>query len=65
MRYNERQGLADGVERIDDDGTVHFTEAVRAAVAAVDPGLAEPLEIGDLEARADRLDTALRFGNAL
>jgi hypothetical protein len=65
VRYNEQQGLADGVERIDDDGTVHFTETVREAVAAIDPGLAEPLEIGDLEARADRLDTALRFGNAL
>lgn len=65
VRYNEQQGLADGVERIDDDGTVHFTETVREAVAAVDPGLAEPLEIGDLEARADRLDAALRFGNSL
>ena len=60
VRYNEQQALADGVERIDDDGTVHFTEAVREAVAGLDPGLAEPLEIGDLEARADRLDAALR-----
>jgi hypothetical protein len=60
IRYNQQQALSDGVERIDDDGTVHFTETVREAVAAIDPGLAEPLEIGDLEARADRLDAALR-----
>jgi hypothetical protein len=60
VRFNEQQALADGVERIDEDGTVHFTEAAREAVAAIDPGLAEPLEIGSLEARADQLDAALR-----
>jgi hypothetical protein len=60
VRYNEQQGLADGVERIDDDGTVHFTDTVRQAVADIDPGLADPLEIADLEVRADRLDAALR-----
>jgi hypothetical protein len=60
VRFNQQQSRADGVEKIDDDGTVHFTEAAREAVAAVDPALAEPLEIGDLEARAARLDAALR-----
>jgi len=60
VRFNQQQSQADGVEKIDDDGTVHFTEAARAAVAPVDPALAEPLEIGDLEARAARLDAALR-----
>jgi hypothetical protein len=60
VRFNEQQALSDGVERIDDDGTVHFTESAREAVAAIDPGLAEPLEIGGLAARADQLDAALR-----
>ena len=60
VRFNQQQSQADGVEKIDDDGTVHFTEAAREAVAAVDPALAEPLEIGDLEARAAQLDAALR-----
>jgi hypothetical protein len=59
VRFNQQQSLADGVEKIDPDGTVHFTEAAREAVAAINPGLAEPLEIGDLEARADQLDVAL------
>jgi hypothetical protein len=60
VRFNQQQALADGVERIDDDGTVHFTEAARAAVAHVDPTLADPLEIGALEPRAEKLDAALR-----
>jgi hypothetical protein len=60
VRFNQQQSQADGVEKIDDDGTVHFTEAAREAVAAVDPALAEPLEIGDLTDRAAQLDAALR-----
>lgn len=59
VRFNDQQALADGVERIDDDGTVHFTASCREAIAAVDPGLADPLEVGDLEARAAQLDAAL------
>jgi hypothetical protein len=60
IRFNQQQARSDGVDHIDDAGTVHFTETVREAVAAIDPGLAEPLEIADLEARADLLDAALR-----
>jgi hypothetical protein len=60
VRFNQQQARADGVEKIDDDGTIHFTEAAREAVATIDPALAEPLEIGDLEARAAKLDAALR-----
>ena len=59
IAFNERMSHRDGVERIDDDGTVHFTAACRAAVATLDPGLAEPLPVGDLEGRAARLDAAL------
>jgi hypothetical protein len=57
--FSKQQALADGVERIGDDGTVYFTDACREAVADVDPGLAGPLEIGDLEERAARLDAAV------
>ena len=59
VSFNERMGRADGVERIDDDGTVHFTTACREAVAAFAPDLAEPLAVGDLLARASRLDEVL------
>jgi hypothetical protein len=55
--FCERIGRADGVERIDDDGTVHFTDAARAALAGVAPDLAEPLPFDDAEIarRARRL----------
>ena len=59
IAFNERMAHADGVARIDEDGTVHFTAACRDAVAALDPGLADPLPLGDLAARAARLDAAL------
>ena len=59
VAFNERMGRADGVERIDGDGTVHFTAACREAVADFAPDLAEPLAIGELAARAARLDEVL------
>lgn len=59
IAFNERMARADGIERIDPDGTVHFTEAARAAVADIAPDLAEPLAVGDIEARAARLDEVL------
>jgi hypothetical protein len=59
IAFNEQMGRADGVERIDDDATVHFTPACREAVAELDPDLAAPLPISDLQTRAARLDAAL------
>ncbi|MDX8148919.1 hypothetical protein SK854_42850 [Lentzea sp. BCCO 10_0061] len=59
IAFNEKQARGDGVERIDDDGTVHFTAAARDAVAEVDPGIADPLPVADLEKRARRLDDLL------
>ncbi|MFF5206599.1 hypothetical protein [Streptosporangium sp. NPDC000396] len=59
VAFNERVGQGDGVERIDKDGTVHFTEACRAAVEAFAPDLAEPLAVDDLARRAARLDEVL------
>ena len=51
----ERASKGDGVEGIDDDGTVHFTAAARAAVATVAPDLSEPLRLVDVDQRAARL----------
>jgi hypothetical protein len=60
IAFNRRMGRGDGVDRIDDDGTVHFTEACQAAVATIAAELAEPLAIEELDARAARLDEVLR-----
>jgi hypothetical protein len=62
VAFNQRQAQADGVERIDEDGTVHFTAAAQEAVAEVDPALAAPLPAGDVQARAARLDAVLGSG---
>jgi hypothetical protein len=59
IEFNERMGRGDGVERVDEDGTVHFTAACRQAVAAVSPELAAPLAVGDLRERAALLDEVL------
>ncbi len=50
--FNRRLMAQDGVAVIEADGSVHFTEAARAAVASLDPRLAEPLRLDDLAARA-------------
>jgi hypothetical protein len=59
LALQERWARLDGIERIDADGTVHFTAEARSAVAAVDPGLAEPLPPDDAWARLRRLRSIL------
>ncbi|MEU6249620.1 KR domain-containing protein [Glycomyces sp. NPDC047010] len=59
VAFNERMARADGVERIDPDGTVHFTDAAREAVADLAPDLAEPLPLADMDARGALLDEVL------
>jgi hypothetical protein len=59
IAFNDRMAHQDGIEKIDDDGTVHFTAAGREAVASVGYGIAEPLAIDDLRERAAALDAAL------
>jgi hypothetical protein len=58
--YNQRLGKLDGVERIEADGMVHFTEAAQSAVRQLDPGLAESLDPWDLKDRTDRLLSIIR-----
>jgi hypothetical protein len=65
IAFSQQMGRGDGVDRIDDDGTVHFTPACRAAMAAIASELAEPLRIDDLDARAARLDDVLGLGRHL
>jgi hypothetical protein len=55
VAFSRRIGRGDGVDRIDPDGTVHFTEAAAASVAPVAPDLAEPLPLDDLDRRSRRL----------
>jgi hypothetical protein len=47
--YCRRIAHGDGVDHIDGDGTVHFTEAARAMMAPVAPDLTEPLPMNDAE----------------
>jgi hypothetical protein len=48
-------GRNDGVDTIDADGTVRFTEAARAAVATVAPWLTEPFHPDEARERAGRI----------
>jgi hypothetical protein len=59
IAYNQRAGRGDAIERIDDDGTVHFTDACRQAVAPLEPELAAPLAVDDIADRAALLDAVL------
>ena len=55
-----RSARGDGLDRIDDDGTVHFTAEAMGAVADVAADLGEPLLLTDLDRRAGRLLELLR-----
>jgi hypothetical protein len=59
IAYNERAARGDGIERIDVDGTVHFTTACQQAVAGLAAELAAPLAVADIAARAALLDAVL------
>jgi hypothetical protein len=59
IAFNERMAHGDGIDHIDDDGTVHLTTASHQAVAAIAPDLAHPIAIDDLDGRAAQLDFVL------
>jgi hypothetical protein len=61
IAFNRRMSTGDGIDHIDDDGTVHFTPACQEAVADIAPDLVEPLSIDDIDRRAARLDDLLRI----
>jgi hypothetical protein len=60
VAFHNRMGRGDGVEEIAEDGTVCFTESAKAAVAALDPGLAETLSPDDVAARYELLARHLK-----
>ena len=51
VRFNELAAKGEGIERIDEDGTVFYTEHARQSVAEFCPGLAEPLHPQNVEKR--------------
>ncbi|MDP9463495.1 MAG: hypothetical protein M3P52_02630 [Actinomycetota bacterium] len=55
IAHCRRAGRGDGVERIDDEGTIHFTDQARASVLDVAPDIAEPLPLTELQRRAERI----------
>ena len=57
--FNESCAERDGIERIERDGTVVYTEAARAMVRDIDPVLAEPLAPNRAAERFPRLMAAI------
>ena len=55
IEYNNYLGQRDGVESIDADGVVYFTDAAAQSVSKLDPGLTEPLDFKELSERTSRL----------
>lgn len=55
--FCRRIAAGDGVDHVDDDGTVHFTEAAKAVMAPIAPDLTEPLPMrdGEIARRAKRI----------
>ena len=51
----DRAARGDGIERVDADGTVHFTEAAIDAITPFAPDLVEPLQLSDIDRRARRI----------
>jgi hypothetical protein len=62
VAFQWRSARLDGVASVEPDGTVHFTEQARQALAPFDPELAEPLAPGNAEERFRRLVRLLRYG---
>jgi hypothetical protein len=58
-KWHWRLMQQDGVQAVEEDGTVIFTDAARQAVAALDPELCTPLRVRDLRPRFDRLRAVL------
>jgi hypothetical protein len=51
----DRAARGDGIERVDPDGTVHFTESAIAEIRPFAPDLVEPLALSDIDRRARRI----------
>lgn len=60
LDFNQEAARMDGVADIDDDGTVHFTDGLRAQLQPRWPQLAVPLAPGDSMLRYRTLHAAMR-----
>lgn len=50
-----RAARGDGIDHVDSDGTVHFTDAAVEAITPFAPDLVEPLPLADIDRRATRI----------
>jgi hypothetical protein len=60
IELNEAFARYDGIQNIDKEGTVTFTEDSAAALARIDPELAKPLRFSDIEGRSAILVSIIR-----
>lgn len=60
--FNNLAAKGEGIERIDEDGTVFYTEHARQSVAEFCPELAEPLRLRDVETRFRILQAVAQGG---
>ncbi|MDK2122718.1 Rossmann-fold NAD(P)-binding domain-containing protein [Parachitinimonas caeni] len=60
LAYHQSAAVADGIARIDADGTVHLTTHLQQTVAAIAPELAEPLSLDQAFPRFLLLQDLLR-----
>jgi hypothetical protein len=44
LNFHQQCAREDGIEQVQQDGTVYFTEEFRATISRIDPALAEPLQ---------------------
>jgi hypothetical protein len=51
VSFNKLSATGEGIERIDPDGTLVYTQAARDGVAPYCPELAEPLKLSGLDKR--------------
>jgi hypothetical protein len=59
ISFNKLSATGEGIERIDPDGTLVYTQAARDDVAPYCPELAEPLKLSGLEQRLALLKTVI------
>jgi hypothetical protein len=62
VSFNCLAAKGEGIERIDEDGTVFYTEHARRSVAEFCPELAEPLRLKDVEKRLRVLQAVAQGG---
>ena len=62
VSFNKLAAKGEGIERIDEDGTVFYTEHARQSVAEFCPELAEPLRLRDVEKRFQILQAVAQGG---